>query len=269
MRKKSTAYLLALGITLLAAYYQRVTGPTYPVTGEVSLGDHTYNYRLPRSYGHAGSCEVRLKNLDPDVQAVLSYRPQGTRGPWSSEVMKREGNDAVAALPHQPTGGVLDYFITLNEPPRGADIGMDSPLHLRFHGEVPRWILLPHILFMFAAMWASTAAGLLAMMKLPGYKKMGWWNVGFLILGGMIFGPLVQRLAFGQFWTGFPFGHDLTNTKTLVALLCWLLVLWANWKKDRPKLIIAAAYFLLAVFCIPHSVMGSRLDYSTMKVKTG
>ncbi len=269
MRKKPVAYVLALAITLLAAYYQRVTGPTYPLVGRVTLEGKTYDYRLPRSYEHAGDCEVRLKDLDPFIQATLSYRRVGFTGPWETIVMKREGNDVVAWLPHQPPAGKLEYFIALIDPPHSASIGMESPIVIRFHGEVPLVVLIPHIIFMFSAMWASTVAGLLAMMKLTGYKKVGVIAVSFLALGGLVLGPLVQHFAFGAYWTGVPYGYDLTDNKTLIALVCWLLVLWANRKKDRPRWIIAAAYLLLFVFSIPHSAHGSQLDYSTMKVKTG
>lgn len=269
MRKKSTAYILALFITLAAAYYQRVTGPTYPVRGTFSLAGETYSYRLPRSYGHAGDCEVRLKNLDAVIQATLLYRRAGTTDRWNAFVMKWEGHDLVGWLPHQPPAGMLEYYVSLVEPPHATAIGMVNPIQIRFHGEVPRAVLIPHVILMFAAMWASTVAGLLALMRLSGYKKVGVLTAVLLMVGGMIFGPLVQHFAFGLYWTGVPNGHDLTDNKTLIALVCWLLVLAANWKKDRPRLVIAAAYVVLAIFCIPHSVQGSRLDYSTMKVKTG
>ena len=38
-------------------------------------------------------------------------------------------------------------------------------------------------------------------------------------LGGMILGPIVQKYAFGAYWTGIPFGHDLTDAKNLVDAL--------------------------------------------------
>jgi hypothetical protein len=39
----------------------------------------------------------------------------------------------------------------------------------------------------------------------------------------MILGPVVQYYAFGEFWTGVPFGWDLTDNKTLVAVIFWAL----------------------------------------------
>ena len=39
----------------------------------------------------------------------------------------------------------------------------------------------------------------------------------------MILGPLTQYYAFGALWTGFPFGIDLTDNKTLIALIGWII----------------------------------------------
>ena len=33
----------------------------------------------------------------------------------------------------------------------------------------------------------------------------------------------VQKAAFGAYWTGFPFGYDLTDNKTVLMWLAWVL----------------------------------------------
>ncbi|MCK7537691.1 MAG: hypothetical protein MZV63_45435 [Marinilabiliales bacterium] len=58
---------------------------------------------------------------------------------------------------------------------------------------------------------------------------------------GMILGPVVQKYAFGDLWTGIPFGWDLTDNKTLIAVFAWILAVVMNRKKDRPAYTIAAA----------------------------
>ncbi len=50
----------------------------------------------------------------------------------------------------------------------------------------------------------------------------------------MILGPIVQKYAFGELWTGIPFGWDLTDNKTLIAFLFWILAVIMNRKKERP-----------------------------------
>ena len=60
-------------------------------------------------------------------------------------------------------------------------------------------------------------------------KKYMLWTIGFFWVGGLILGPAVQKYAFDAWWTGIPFGYDLTDNKTLIAMLGWL---WA-WFKNR------------------------------------
>jgi hypothetical protein len=122
---------------------------------------------------------------------------------------------------------------------------------------------------MFLAMLFSTAAGLLAVAKVPSFKKYGIWTLILLTAGGMILGPIVQKYAFGQLWTGIPFGWDLTDNKTLIAFAFWILAVIMNRKKERPVYTILAAVVLLLVYSIPHSMFGSELDYSTGQVTQG
>jgi hypothetical protein len=90
-----------------------------------------------------------------------------------------------------------------------------------------------------------------------------------LFLGGIVLGPLVQNFAFGELWTGVPLGWDLTDNKTLIALLFWILAIVMNRKKDRPFYSTLAAVVLLIVFSIPHSVLGSELNYASGEVTQG
>jgi hypothetical protein len=90
-----------------------------------------------------------------------------------------------------------------------------------------------------------------------------------LLAGGMVLGPLVQKYAFGELWTGVPFGWDLTDNKTLISVIVWVVAVILNRKKERPAYTIAAALILLLVYSIPHSLFGSELDYATGVVTQG
>lgn len=75
----------------------------------------------------------------------------------------------------------------------------------------------------------------------------------------MILGPLVQKYAFGAYWTGWPVGTDLTDNKTLIALIGWLAAALALRTVPRPGVwIVLAAVLMLGVFMIPHSLRGSE-----------
>jgi hypothetical protein len=105
--------------------------------------------------------------------------------------------------------------------------------------------------------------------NVPEYKKFGIWTLILLAVGGIILGPLVQKIAFGELWTGVPFGWDLTDNKTLIALTFWVLAVLVNLKKRRPLFMALAAIILILVFSIPHSLFGSEFDYSTGEVTQG
>ena len=100
-------------------------------------------------------------------------------------------------------------------------------------------------------------------------RKYGIWALSLLLAGGMVLGPVVQYYAFGEFWTGVPFGWDLTDNKTLLAVIFWILAVAMNYRKQRPLYTIIAAVMLLLVYSIPHSMFGSELDYESGKIIQG
>jgi len=122
---------------------------------------------------------------------------------------------------------------------------------------------------MFAAMLISTRAGLEALLRDGRPRNYALWATALLILGGMVMGPIVQKYAFGSFWTGVPFGWDLTDNKTLIALIGWIIAVITGMKgRSARAYVVGAAILLLLIFSIPHSIMGSELDYETGKVGT-
>jgi hypothetical protein len=66
-----------------------------------------------------------------------------------------------------------------------------------------------------------------------------------------------------------PFGWDLTDNKTLIAFLFWVVAVILNYRKKRPLYTILASVVLLLVFSIPHSLFGSEFDYSSGQVIQG
>jgi hypothetical protein len=66
-----------------------------------------------------------------------------------------------------------------------------------------------------------------------------------------------------------PFGWDLTDNKTLIALIFWILAVLMNRKKERPVYVILASVVLLLVYSIPHSLLGSELNYGSGQVTQG
>ena len=270
-KKTNTAlyWLLAVIITLAAAYYQRKTGPTYSKELNISLDGKNYEIELPRTHGGDEACPVILEIADNNVQGELIYRKYPTDDKWQTITLNREEDLLTGNLPHQPPAGKLEYFLKLSTPNEDINLFESNPVVIRFKGAVPLSILLPHIWFIFAAMLVSNFTGIIAFMKHPKQRIYGKITLIMLFLGGMIFGPLVQFHAFGEYWTGIPFGWDLTDNKTLIAFLFWILAVAGNWKREKPSLTILAAVIMLIIFSIPHSMFGSELDPETGEVISG
>ncbi len=89
------------------------------------------------------------------------------------------------------------------------------------------------------------------------------------IIGGFILGPVVQKYSFGQFWTGWPLGNDLTDNKTLFALIAFVAAWFLRNKSYGRWLAVGAALVMMAVYLIPHSMGGSELDRDSGEVVTG
>lgn len=261
--KTTLLWVAAVTITLASAYYQRRTGPTYHLRGDVFIHGTTYEYDLPRSHGGDGDAPVFILIPDHAVTGTLSLRRFKSNDEWTTTPMERRGDSLIGMLPHQPPAGKIVYAIELNSTPTDPVPVTRDPVVLRFKGDVPLVILIPHVIFMFIAMLLSTRTGLEALTRRPRVLSMTIWTLGLLCLGGMILGPIVQKYAFGSFWTGWPYGYDLTDNKTLIAFLAWLAAAFlARYRRNVFLAPIIAAIVLLAVYVIPHSVRGSELDYT-------
>ena len=262
LKSNTFRWIVAVLITLGSAVYQRMTGPTYPARGDVVFENVTVSYKLPRSHGGEGNQPVVISVSDTSVSAQLVYRRYPTNESWTKRPMVRNNNQLMAELPHQPPAGKIEYYLILQKNGRQHKLPEDVSVVTRFKGAVPAYILVPHILFMFLAMLLSTRTGIEALDRNSNPRKLAFWTLGFLTIGGMILGPIVQQYAFGALWTGVPFGWDLTDNKTLIAFLGWIGAIWAGRGGRKANiLMLGASLITLAVYLIPHSVMGSELKY--------
>lgn len=253
---------LALGL----AVYQRLTGPTYPVSGKEIFKDKAVSFKLPRSGTVNQALEIRLRAIDPDIAASIDYRRFDTQDPWQPVDMDRKGDDLVGLIPaeHQPAAKV-EYRIHIQVGQERFLLNDGKPTVTRFKGRVPSLFLIIHIIFMFLSIVLTFRTGLEALRKPGHYFRLVHWTLAVIFIGGLILGPIVQEYAFGDFWTGFPFGTDLTDNKTLIAFIFWLLAFFGQ-KKSRFWVILAALVSIL-IYLIPHSLFGSELDYRTGGMK--
>ena len=219
---------------------------------------------------HSVSTDLPVVVIAPDLNAAgkVLWRRLGAGDEWTTTPMIREGEELTAFLPAQPSAGKLEYSVLLATGDARLQLSGEQAVVARFKGDVPAGVLIPHILFMFLAMLWSNRAGLGALAGGEHLSRQALVTFVLLVLGGLVLGPIVQNYAFGAYWTGWPFGGDLTDNKLAVAALAWA---WAAWRVRSGSRwpVVVAAVILLAVYMIPHSALGSTLDYETMQTVTG
>lgn len=264
--KKSTVvlfWIIAVLMTLGASVYQRMSGPTNPKRTTISINNQEYKLKLPRS-GGTKDCEVSL-NIDKNSKAKLFYKKYPSSDEFAELDFIPKYGKMIAYLPLQPPAGKLSYYIQVDD----KAICKEEPLIIRFKGDVPSWVLIPHIILMFVAMLFANYGLILTIANKPHFKRYLYLTISTLIAGGFIFGPLVQKFAFGVYWSGFPFGYDLTDNKTLIALVALLLVIPVIKKKYSRWAAMIAFVVMISIFSIPHSLRGSELNHQTGKLESG
>ncbi len=306
-------WVISFFLVAFAAVYQRMTGPTYPLSCSATIGGSELHFRLLRSSGNPGDEEIRLSVPDAKIGGFIELRRFRSNDPWTRQELQRQGNELAGRIPHQPPAGKVAYKIGLSDGTQQVWLTAE-PVIIRFKGDVPPAIMIPHIVLMFLAMLFSTRAGFQALLKRTEYSpertivssdvpseskilhnvlmvlgtmfsararlwalllranlaQLALWTAIALGLGGIVLGPIVQKIAFGAFWTGWPFGHDLTDDKTAAAFLLWVVALWRLHRNPNARgWALAASVVLFAIYMIPHSVLGSELDYTQMPPPKG
>jgi len=267
MRRRPLAWCCALAITLGLAAFQRATGPTHPIRAWLKTDHKTVRITLPRSHGGPGDLLIRLPADVSGLAGALVWRRFPTTDPWSVVPLVKKRGLLTARIPHQPPAGKVEYHMVLRSSGhRTIVFPREKAVVARFKGTIPIGVLVLHILCMFLSMLFATRAVLGAL---------GWGaqaarpavlvSAAFLVVGGFVFGPIVQHYAFDAFWTGWPYGYDLTDNKTLLAFLAWLpaVVFALRGKASRPS-ILTGWIVMMAVFLVPHSLHGSQIDWSSI-----
>ncbi len=264
--KKVLFWVLAFIITAGSAVYQRMTGPTYATNGSAQLGGSVISFTLETTHETIGDYEIKIEVPNSEINGYVQFKRFKTNDAWTKIQMEREEGSITASLPQQPSAGKLSYQVFLSYKGEEVSLTGDQEVVIRFKDVVPDAILILHIIGMFAAMLFSTRTGIEALRKDGNTRKLTLWTAGLMFGGGMILGPLVQKFAFGEWWTGVPFGFDLTDNKTLIAMIVWAIAVIAGRKGKQAKgWILAASIVTLVIFLIPHSLLGSELDYSQIE----
>lgn len=271
--KKIVLWIISIVIMLSAFSYQKRTGPTYPYRGSYKIGDQEYHHKLIRSGNSNEDAIVELKI--GEYTPSLFYKRFKTEDDFTQVLMEKKQENFTAYLPKQPAAGKLEYYIVMKVGDEKIRIpqNKEENIVIRFKDPVPSFILIPHILLMFFAMLVGMRAALGALFAPDSMRSFVWFSFISMTIGGMVLGPIVQKYAFGEYWTGFPWGGDWTDNKMLIMWVAWLTAISVVGLKAKSKelmsriAVILAAIVMTGVYVIPHSIHGSELDYS--KVDAG
>ena len=265
-RSSVLLWIAAFVVTVLLAVFQRMTGPSYPIRGTEALPNgESLSYSLPRS--NEGRDELRIALPAPSgaTRADLEWRRYPTDEPFQSQPMTASADgEFETRIPPQPAAGKVEYRILLEFADGVISIPESEAVVARYRASVPAYVLIPHILAMFLSMLVSSRT-LFEVLRpgAPRARGLVLVSMALLVVGGLMLGPIVQKFAFGAYWTGWPFGHDLTDNKTLIAFLAWLPATVLAWRRSSTRLAVTLGWVvMMGIFLIPHSARGSQLDWS-------
>jgi hypothetical protein len=271
-------WVLAVLGTLACLTYQDKTGPTYPLEGhlETSKGPVTFKFLRSETIGN----ELKIMLLDPvpeGVSGYVKYRRFKSHDDWSVAEMESgafefrrrwevESVDGLGALlpSLEERAGKYEFFVFIDDQDgEPVSVTGDQPIYARYKAPVPGWALMVHVFIIFLSMAFAVRTVLEALVN-GKYKWMIWATIISFVLGGFVFGPIVQYYAFGVYWSGIPFGHDWTDNKVVVELIFWLIAAYLNRGTRRHRWsVYLAGVATLAVYFIPHSIFGSEYNYIT------
>jgi hypothetical protein len=254
MKRTTLFWIIAIVITLISAFYQRVTGPSFPLSGKVVLDGKEITYKLERSHSSSSNYLIDINTNDRSIRGTLFFRKYNTQNEFTAVTMT--GDEILKAeLPAQKRLEKLEYYIELSKDQSSVKLLPDQNIIIRFKDDVPLVVLIPHIFAMFFAMMLSTRTGLELFNKEPNFKKLGLWTVIVLFIGGFALGFVMNGLAFGEVWGGWPFGHDVTDNKTQIAFIVWLIAFYMIIKNKKPGWwALFAAFVMIVIYSIPHSL---------------
>ncbi len=262
LKNSFVLWTISILLTLIFVIYQRKTGPTHPISGEQVINSSQISYKFLRSNTIGDNVPIRISSTCNGLDIYFVHRRLMSNDRWSEKIPLTYKDGVYSAmLPAlNEMAGKRVYKVFVN-----GKMITDDPVVIRFKGDVPAYVLIPHILFMFIAMLYSTRAGFEVLFRNQNTYRYTLVTAVCLLLGGIILGPIVQKFAFDAYWTGWPFGHDLTDNKTLAAMICWGIAWWKVRQNPQHKTWVIIAFAVLTiVYLIPHSVLGSEFDYSQL-----
>ncbi len=264
-------YVAALALTILMLGIARRISTRHPTDYSVEAGGITLSHlTVTEDFGDGPKINIGASSTE-GLKAIVYYsRVEG--GPYTADSLSRVADEFSATLPILEKGSKWYYHIKVYQSeneiakfPPGVDQFM------KFKGHIPAYILIPHIFCMFATIFYGLLTVISAISVVRGKADIKQsvryllWTVIFAFIGSFPLGYIVAYLAFGKGWDGIPIGWDITDNKTVILFLFWLVTFilarrglkserMAISKKAYMSLVLASLIVTFIAFVIPHSI---------------
>ena len=114
MKRTILFWILAIVITLVSAVYQRVTGPSYPLSGKINFDGKEISYKLERSQETVKNYQIEIETGDEAISGTLFWRKFNSGNDFTAIPMTGS-KKLIAELPVQQRLEKLDYYIQLSK----------------------------------------------------------------------------------------------------------------------------------------------------------
>ena len=231
--------------------------------------------------------EISARITNSGGQAILVnllVSPEDTRDLSKFTAVEMEPDESgnySAPIPALSKGKKIFYYVSVKGMDGRSIVQLPSseskPVKLKYEGNVPPYIVIPHIFLMFIAIYFASLAlfdafgvGTRGIDPVRMAKNLRWATAAIFV-GGYPFGWAMNYFAFGTVWEGIPFGWDFTDNKTQIVFLYLLFLnlsmlgsLYNNrfGRNNFPDKILGwltvIGYLLVAaIYIIPHSIQFS------------
>ncbi len=290
---KTLRVALAVVITLAMLYIARTNSRGQPEYLTHSNGGFTFEMTTVPKVTEQQSDRITLTvrgRLDGRQVVFRTSQPENLAGEQMGEF---------APIEMQPTGfGPGEHYVDVTAGDRGGrfyyffevadSVGATvatftredgSAFFLKYIGVVPPFVLISHILFIFAVVFCVAMAAVHSLRVITGgggLKSMAmylFWAMVFCFMGCYPFGIPMNHYAFGTFWEGVPFGTDATDNKTQLMFVYFVFAALAtlgsltNRRLGRNLFAVQTLGWIglgsfavmLFIYLIPHSIQFTPL----------
>jgi hypothetical protein len=275
--------LLAFLFTIvLLGFARRVTSVRSPHETVEKTGILIDHYTVPKKIGE-GDAQIPVKVIGTKEVKLYYKIEKGEFQAVDMNPKEGESDVFVASIPHHKKGTKAWYYVEAQKQIEDKKLVVSlpdknspnfEPILLKFEGYVPPYIIFSHVFFNFAAVFFSALAIFSAVDLKRGKSTLkksvlfSLFTFILLFIGFLLVGSALNYFAFGVLWEAFPFGSDVTDNKSQIVLLFWLVTLFLVkgtifgknpsknlvCEKTYSTMVIISFAVTVVMYLIPHSI---------------